>query len=190
MPHDDGKPDDKIVRFRGAKVPLSDASMEIDNEIIHALGRHLEDALPDLDRYEIELCAEDILAIESEKAFKSRFGFALGRRGRIALFDLIDRYDLTGDEVKALYRVGALTWDGSTLRVKGKYWARFAGLYYLLILGIMTYGAATLILRLPQNAILHRFEALAMFTLFIALAVAVYRVFFKPFNFFRRRGGG
>ena len=189
MPHDGG-PDDKIIQLSRAKIELAGTNVEIDEGIIRALGRHLHNTQPRIGPHEIELCSDDIMALESEKEFKKRFGFTLGRRGRIALFDVIDRYDLTSDEVKALFRLGALTWDGSTLRVEGRHWTRFVGISCLLALGFLACCVAIVLLRLPRDAILQRFEALAILTVLIALAAAAYRAFVKPFSLFRRRTGG
>lgn len=42
-----------------------------------------------------DLYADDLRSVESESYFKQRFGFALGRRGRVAVIDVMDEYDFT-----------------------------------------------------------------------------------------------
>jgi len=111
--------DDKsnVVQFRRTRISVDSDPAVVDHQLMEKIKRRLQMPADQTGPREIELIADDLKSLESESYFKKRFGFALGRRGRLALFEVIDRYDLTSDEVKALYRVGAITWDGQRLRM-------------------------------------------------------------------------
>lgn len=127
----------KVVPITKARVKLDGPPTEIDQKLLASLNRRIQEDAQRAGPREIDLFTDDIKALESQKFFKSRFGFVLGRRGREAVFEVMDRYDLTDDEVRALHRVGCFDWNGQTLRVSGKRWIGFAGSFYLMGIALM-----------------------------------------------------
>jgi len=94
-----------VVPITKARLKLGGPPTEIDQKLLASLNRRIQEDAQRTGPREIDLFTDDIKALESQSLFKSRFGFVLGRRGREAIFEMIDRYDLTDDEVKALHRI-------------------------------------------------------------------------------------
>jgi hypothetical protein len=135
----------------------------------------------------IELNEEDMLCLNSEKNFKARFGFVLGKRGRLAVLDLADQYDLTNNEVKSLNQIGAFSWNGTKLTVKLRKWVGVIGFIALIIPIIYTAMLIFAIVSVPhedwqQKLALYAF--LGVFSFFIGW---VYRLLLYPFFMFSRR---
>lgn len=133
-------------------VPIDAESADVDEQVIAALGRHFNAVQERTGPREIELNAEDLKALESERDFKSRFGFALGPRGRAALFEVILELDLTTDEVKSLHRIGAIKWDGHRIRIVNRPLLMWFGAFYLALVLLFGVIVGTLIIASPANA--------------------------------------
>lgn len=182
------EPNPKVIPISRAKIRLESPHSEVDQRILEALQRSVSEAeTRSRGPREIELFADDIKALESQRFFKKRFGFTLGRRGREALFEVIDQYDLTDEEVRALNRVDCFDWDGKTLRVSVNRWIGLMGSLYVAGMFLMSVLLSSAISLNPNH--IWRVEA----ALWLALSLTVfatawiYRQFLAPFRLFRRR---
>lgn len=184
--------DPKVVPLTRARMPLEGPPAEVDARLIEMLNRRMDRDEAERSRArEIELSSEDLKALQSEQLFKARFGFALGRRGRQSLFEVIDRYDLTDAEVRALDRVGCFDWDGHTLRVRARKWIGFAGILYLAVIAIITALAASAIASLAKAAWQPRAVLWAILVALLLIGMMIYKLYLMPFQLFgRRRIGG
>lgn len=103
-----------VVPLMSKRVVANMQQIEIDPDVLTALQIQMKQSVKRLGGpsvKEIDLYADDLRSVESESYFKQRFGFALGRRGRIAVIEVMDEYDFSSAEIKALYFVGSLSWD-------------------------------------------------------------------------------
>lgn len=176
-----------MVPITAAKMKLDGPHSEMDQRVMAALSRNFEQQKTLDGPREIDLFTDDIKALENQRAFKARFGFVLGRRGRQAMFEVIDTYDLTDDEVKALHRVGCFDWDGHTLRVTGKKWIGLVGSLYLLMISIFSIATLVTIMKIPEQA--YRVSTALWIALVILLLFGawIYRLFIRPFRLFKIR---
>lgn len=184
--------DPKVVPLTRAKMPLEGPPAEVDARLVEMLNRRLDREEAERARArEIELSSEDLKALQSEQQFKARFGFALGRRGRQSLFEVIDRYDLTDAEVRALDRVGCFDWDGHTLRVRARRWIGFAGIAYLTVITLLAVLAGAAIASLGKAAWQPRAILWSILVALLLIGMMVYRLYLMPFQLFgsRRIGG-
>lgn len=168
-------------------VPIEADSADVDAQVVAALGRSFNAVRERTGPRVIELNAEDLKALESEREFKSRFGFALGPRGRAALFEVIIDLDLTTDEVKSLRRIGAIKWDGHRIRIVNRPLPMWFGAFYLALVLLFGVIVGTLIITSPANAPKDR-AALSVVIAVIALtAYGLYRYFIWPSHVIRSR---
>jgi len=135
-----------------------------------------------------DLFPEDIQSVQSERHFRDRFGFALGKRGRMVVIKFMDDYDLTSWDVRALYRIGSMTWDGTTLRLRYVFWFKLLGVSQMLGLLIILLPALYVLFQnldadLPARLFLVVFSSILIFGMAWA-----YRSFIAPFKALKRRG--
>lgn len=181
---------DKLIPFSRRNI-VSDNPAEMDNEIEKFFGNYLNNRSESSQNRQLELYDDDFRALENETYFKKRFGFAYGRRGRLAVFDLIYTYDLTNDEVRSLYRIGLLNWDGNKLRVTSNWTSRFTMVFWyfylifiLLLTGLVAHAllATQPIVNFKQSGILWiLFGALTLLTSWIHIR------FLRPFKVLKNR---
>ncbi len=136
---------------------------------------------------EIDLYADDLLSVESESYFRRRFGFALGRRGRIALIGFMDEFDLSIDEIKALNRIGSISWNGDQLQVRGAIWLRLLGVAMTLLLFTLLLPFLAVLLLHAEASTLQLMIMMAAVTVLIAAIIIVHRLFIAPFRSLRSR---
>ena len=123
----------KVIPFPERRIKKGEGSYSVDKAAADYLQR-IMNASSNEDEGEMSVFDHDIRAIENEEEFRRRFGFALGRRGRMKLFEVIDRYDLTDGEVSLLGRADCIRWDGNNMKIEASKillfsrWAFFAGL--------------------------------------------------------------
>lgn len=168
-------------------VPVDAEQALVDEQVTAALGRHFKAVQERTGPREIELNAEDLKALESEKDFKSRFGFALGPRGRAALFEVILELDLTTDEVKSLHRIGAIQWDGHQIRIVNRPLLMWFGSFYLTLVLLFGFVVGALMIASPGNvpkdqAVLSLLSVAIMLT-----AYGLYGYFIRPLHMIRGR---
>ena len=186
----DTDPKDKVISLSRRNIE-SDNPAILDDEIKKILGDHIKKASEPSQSRQLKLYDDDLRALESEAYFKKRFGFAYGRRGRLAVFDLIDAYDLTNEEVRSLNRIGMLKWDGQNLTVKNNLASRFtmfSGFFYLMILlaleALIIYGLMVLT---PIN----NFQEWVLLSVLLGLLALftswLYSHFLRPFNILKKR---
>jgi|GEM_PF-2842011 len=176
-----------VVQFPRTRIQVDSDTAVVDQELLDRIKRRLQIPASQDGPREIEVFADDLLALESEKHFKSRFGFVLGRRGRIALFDVIDQYDLTSDEVKALNRVGAIAWDGQQLRIGTQKWVGYAGFFYLFLIALFWVPAAIAFVHAPNDALRSQAVLFAVLVTLTLWAGWIYNAFIRPFRIYARR---
>jgi hypothetical protein len=126
----------KIIPFPTTRIQVTNNLSDVDKALIQSLGRVVAESVEmkqNQSTRNIELNEEDMLCLNNEKHFKARFGFVLGKRGRLAVLDLVDQYDLTNNEVKSLDQIGAFSWDGVKLTVKLRKWVGVIGFIALVI---------------------------------------------------------
>lgn len=146
--------DEKVIAISGQPVPKGASQAVIDRHVFSWLRGVIaplpdDSALPGSDdqrtgKSEFHVSEADLKALGSEFWFKQRFGFTLGRRGRLALFEVIDDYDLTDAEVRSLARSKCIAWDGQTLRIRSSKLLAAFGIYNFLVIaayiGIVLWG--------------------------------------------------
>ena len=130
--------DDKIRPITGGYLKKGVSHVEIERHVLAHIRKNLME-VPDLvtrssEADSIKLTPSDIKAIDNEYWFKIRFAFALGPKGRRAMFEAIDQYDLSDEEVRKLHRAGAITWDGQTLRIKASKAMMRLGWFYIALI--------------------------------------------------------
>jgi len=168
-----------------------DVAVLVEQDMVDLLTSEIRDALnPNTQTAKTcqpDLYPEDTQSIQSERLFRERFGFALGKRGRLAVIKFMDDYDLTSNEVRALYGLGSMTWDGSTLRLRYVFWFKLLGVSQMLGLLIILIPA---LLVLFQNVDAHWFARLVLLLFSSALILGmawVYRSYILPFKALKRR---
>lgn len=135
---------DKVIPFPGRAIKKGESTSQVDQAVLKALERRLNETAEKSN--EIVVFDHDIRAIENEEVFRKRFGFALGRRGRTAMFEVIDQYDLTDGEVRRLYRAGCVRWDGKTLQISANKLFLYTGwIYYSFIALIVLFCAVAFV---------------------------------------------
>ena len=174
--------DGRIIPIRAGKLSVSGSETDIDQHVMAALGRHFKEVSSSRSSRNIELYSDDLQSIESERAFRARFGFSLGRRGRIALFDVMDTYDLTSEEVRSLYKAGLLSWDGQSLRVGGRRWIGLVGAVYLLGICALAAPFMLALFATEPNELLRRAALSAALAVLGGLSAFVYRQYLMPFQ--------
>lgn len=179
--------DSKVISITKASVRTEGDSVVVDRQIQEALGRYIQEGGEVQGSREIELYADDQRALESESHFKARFGLTLGRRGRIALFEAIDRFDLTSEEVKVLHRVGAIDWDGQTLWVGARAWIGRLGTAYSIGIGLLGLLATLAFLAAPREAFGEYALLCGVLSLIVVAEVWIYKEFIWPFQLLRQR---
>jgi hypothetical protein len=167
-----------------AEIPASDG--ELTSQVTDALNavarQQSRTPLDDLDFYE-----DDLKSIESEKFFGRRFGFVLGRRGREAVIRLMDEYDCTSAEIRALHLVRSLHWDGQMLRFKNVGWLKMLGVLQIAVLTFFTVLFFVVIM-INQEAAWHIRLSLVMIAVTLMICLQwVHRTFIMPFRALKRR---
>ncbi|MES0864868.1 hypothetical protein ABLN87_21165 [Ruegeria sp. SCPT10] len=170
---------------------FEDVSVDLDEQMLELLKAEIRGALTpngqSVDAGRLDLASEDIQSIQSERSFRDRFGFVLGKRGRLAVVKFMDDYDLTSYDIRALYRLGSMTWDGATLRVRYVFWFKLLGVSQILGLAIILLPAL-LILFQSQDAHWVARLGLVIFTSALMFGIScIYRSFIAPFKRLKRR---
>lgn len=148
----------------------------IDSEVMRHLRKQIE-AIPDAQTHSHpvhhlpELSESDHQALVDEAYFKKRFGFALGKRGRQALLEVIDLYDLSDHEVRRLNRFDCLRWDGHTLHIHGSWLLAATGTFYIVCLGLFGLACGLALAVLPSDTTASTIRLLSLFVTAIALTV-------------------
>lgn len=168
-------------------VPIEAQAADVDRQVAAALGRDLAAIRERTGPREIELNAEDLKAIESEREFKSRFGFALGPRGRAALFEVIIELDLTSDEVKSLHRIGAIEWDGHQIRIVKRPLLMWFGSFYLVLVLLFGFVVGAFMIAWPINLPKDRAVLSAIIAAIVLTAYSLYSYFIRPLQLIRGR---
>jgi hypothetical protein len=124
----------KIIRFSEytaslKNLPTTENNSKSESSIAHELSKIFKDSCPKNASFSLD----DQKSIENESDFKSRFGFTLGPKQRKALFDLIERHDLSDSDIKAINRIGSFNWDGENLKIGIAGWILTQGLIQLVI---------------------------------------------------------
>ncbi len=195
--------DQKVRHITGQKIPRGASHHEISSEaeLMLSLYRDIRndtesgdaghagpgDPAQPADESTFTVSDSDIKALDSEFWFRQRFGFALGRRGRLAMFEFIDQYDLTDDEVRKLARAKCISWDGHTLRVTPSKMLLATGSFYLLALGF--YVALITLLTFVAGSRLDSagWATVGAFIIGgIAIMQAVYKFFVEQYLVWRR----
>lgn len=136
---------------------------------------------------DLGLYADDLSSIESEEFFGHRFGFVLGRKGREAVIRLMDEYDCTSAEIRALHLVGSLRWDGQMLRFKNVGWLKLLGVQQIAILTCFMI-LFFVVLMINQEAAWNVRLSLVMLTVTLMFCLQwVHRTFLMPFRALKRR---
>lgn len=175
--------DSTVVEFPRSRIQVHSDQPNVDPATLAQIGRAVNERLAKDGSREIEIFAEDQKALESEDHFKKRFGFALGRRGRIALFEVIDQYDLTSDEVRSLHRVGAIHWNGEHLDIGANKWIGFYGATTATVLfAVAGIPLAYALLTIPSGQPLKQFVLLSAFSGVVLLCSTIYRSMIRPFR--------
>lgn len=181
----------KVVPLRGKSFPIEGAAADVDEAVLGLLTNVLQEQKhtekgPAMSK--IDLYADDLLSVESESYFRNRFGFALGRRGRIALMQFMDEFDLSSDDIKALQRIGSISWNGHQLRIRGEGWLKFLGTAQILVLlALLLPFLATFLLHAEATQI-QQILLLAVSATLIGGALCVHRLYIAPFGCLRQRG--
>ena len=183
------KPDNStnnLIQFPSMKLKAFSAT-EVDEGILRSLGKMIDEIpKPEAER-QLELNKHDLLCLEDEKHFKARFGFALGKRGRLAILDFVDQYDLTNAEVKSLHNISAFKWNGQKLTVKLHNWVGILGIFFLFIplfyIALVIWAIMATSTEAWQNRLM-LFLFLSVFTFF---AGWIFRALINPFLMFWRR---
>ncbi|WP_170431708.1 hypothetical protein [Ruegeria arenilitoris] len=172
---------------------FDDISIDPDMRALWALKSEIRDAMVQPQRGQddntrrVDLLPEDIRSIRSERHFRDRFNFVLGKRGRMAVVKFMDDYDLTSWDIRALYRIGSMTWDGRTLRLRYVLWFKLLGVSQMIGLLLLLLPTLYILFRnldadLPARMFLVVFSS----TLIFGMAW-VYRSFIRPFKALKRR---
>ena len=168
-------------------VPVDAEQAHVDEQVTAALGRHFKAVQERTGPREIELNTEDLKALESERDFKSRFGFSLGPRGRAALFEVILELDLTTDEVKSLHRIGAIRWDGHRIRIVNRPALMWFGAFYLALVLIFGFMVFALVIVSPANVPKDRAVLSVVIAVITLTAYGLYSYFIWPCQVIRSR---
>ena len=182
-----------IVRLRPKDAPLGleDVSADVDEQMLELLKAEIRGALkPDAqsgDHREIDLFPDDIQSIRSETRFRDRFGFVLGKRGRMAVVRFMDEYDLTSYDVRALYKIGSMTWDGTTLRLRYMFWFKLFGFSQIFVLALILLPVLLVLFKYADAHWQVRLLLIFMLAALMSGITWVHRSFIAPFNRLKQR---
>lgn len=166
--------------------PSKHTETEVYESLLQAINRTAQrQTRPDM--RDIDLYTDDLNSIESEAFFGQRFGFILGRRGREAVINVMDEYDFTSAEIKALYMVGSLRWDGRRLSFKYVIWLKLLGAFQMLLLAPFLALFLAIILANDDAAWHIRLSLVIVLTVLIYAVHYVHSTFIMPFRALRRR---
>jgi hypothetical protein len=168
--------DSNVVSINERLAENDTIEARIDSEVMRHLRKQIE-AIPDAQTHSHpvnhlpELSESDHRALVDEAYFKKRFGFALGKRGRQALLEVIDLYDLSDHEVRRLNRFDCFRWDGHTLHIHGSWLLAATGTFYIVCLGLFGLACGLALAVLPSDADASTIKLLSLFVTAIALTV-------------------
>jgi hypothetical protein len=185
------KKDEKIRPITGGYIERGASQIEIERHVLEHIRNGLIDVpdnvVKDQKPGHIKVSERDLKAIEDEFWFKLRFGFTLGPRGRIAMFDAIDQYDLSDAEVRRLRRAGCIKWDGHTLRIRSSKSMLVAGYFYLVLLAPLVAVPFVAMLWGANIPLLARVALGAISAVFGSVAYIVYDVFIAQYQLGKRK---
>lgn len=130
---------------------------------------------------------EDQKSIDSEKAFVSRFGFSLGRKKREALFELIERHDLSDKEVKAIHSIGSFEFDGKNPKLGVSKWIFIQGFVQLGIVLKLALLFAFLFIFIEKTTIYQHALSLTMLLLVTGFSAFMSNLYVKPYRIIQER---
>ena len=183
-------PDDNVVPIDWHRRDDQMPAIEMDEAVIAALVRRMPETphiRTQAKRCSVDLCADDLHSIESEVHFGKRFGFVLGRRGRTAVIKVMDDYDFSSAEIKALYMVGSLRWDGETLRFKYVRSLRLLGAVQVVLLGLLLLAFLIGLALKPEAPWDARLTLLIVSSVLIFCIHWAHKTFILPFRGLRRQ---
>lgn len=186
-PCDDAGPDAEsgadVVAFPLHRVSAGPSRLDVDDEALRVLRRQLA-AHPYLvgstgtEDIVLQLSDSDSRALNNEFWFRQRFGLALGRKGRRALFKAIDRYDLSDQEVRKLARARCSHWDGELLTIRASRILTFGGYFYFGAVGL--WALPLLVLLFFSRSIGATAGLMAVLVAIVGLGMIAYHVFLEP----------
>lgn len=118
--------------------------------------------------------------------FKHRFGVQLPRKARDEVIALVDRLQLTDEEVKWMCRGGALRLKGGKVRPESGHWGLAVGLFYLLAMASFC-GSYLLAIGLSTaSGPAAGLVSAVLATLLVATGWLCSKLFFTPWRICRR----
>ncbi|MBS0576440.1 MAG: hypothetical protein JSS45_08470 [Proteobacteria bacterium] len=134
-------------------------------EIYDRVERVLKGALDDLE--DDRLDADDRAALASESCFIRRFGFDACRARRLLVLEFKHQADLTDREIRQLYWLGSLSFQGGGVRIHAPLFIAAYGWclvsYFALLMGLVL--VLTLTVRDPSMLMAGRFVAFELLML-------------------------
>lgn len=130
---------------------------------------------------------EDQKSIDSEKAFVARFGFSLGKKKREALFELIERHDLSDKEVKAIHSIGSFEFDGKNPKLGVSKWIFIQGFVQLGIVLKFALLFAFLFIFIEKTTFYQHALSLTMLLLVTGFSAFVSNLYVKPYRIIQQR---
>jgi hypothetical protein len=130
---------------------------------------------------------DDQKAIDSEIAFVDRFGFSMGRKKRKALFELIERHDLSDKEIKAIHCIGSFVWDGERLKIGVAGWIFMQGFAQLGIVLIYALIFGFLMIFFEKTTLFQHVLSITMFLGIVGFGAFVSHLYLTPYKIIQQR---
>jgi hypothetical protein len=130
---------------------------------------------------------EDQKAIDSEIAFVDRFGFSMGRKKRKALFELIERHDLSDKEIKAIHSIGSFVWDGERIKIGVAGWIFMQGFAQLGIVLIYALIFGLLMIFFDKTTLFQHVLSITMFLGIVGFGAFVSHLYLTPYKIIQQR---
>jgi len=135
----------------------------------------------------IEFDSKAQKAIDSEIAFVDRFGFSMGRKKRKALFELIERHDLSDKEIKAIHRIGSFEWDGERIKIGVAGWIFMQGIAQLGIVLIYALIFGVLLIFFEKTTLFQHVLSTTIFFGIVGFGAFVSHIYLTPYKIIQQR---
>ncbi len=126
-------------------------------------------------------------ALHNERLFKRRFGLITGFREREALFNLIERYDFSDQDIKTINRIGSFGWNGTNFKIGVSGWVLLQGFSQLGVIVFHTLIFGLLFIWFPAPSIEKSGLLFVMIVLLLLFGAFVSNLYLKPYQIIQKR---